>query len=115
MHEVGLDGGGPGHRYHGLVSIRTPDQRLRVFVSSTLEELAEDRRVVREAIEGLRLTPVMFELGQGRTHRVPSTAHTSSRVTSSSGCTGSALGGSHQARGCRALRMSTTWRAIDRN
>lgn len=63
MHEVGLDGGGPGHRYHGLVSIRTPDQRLRVFVSSTLEELAEDRRVVREAIEGLRLTPVMFELG----------------------------------------------------
>jgi predicted ATPase len=45
------------------VSIRTPDQRLRVFVSSTLQELAEDRRVVREAIEGLRLTPVMFELG----------------------------------------------------
>jgi hypothetical protein len=51
------------HLYHGLVSIRTPDQRLRVFVSSTLQELAEDRRVVREAIEGLRLTPVMFESG----------------------------------------------------
>jgi predicted ATPase len=45
------------------VSIRTPDQRLRVFVSSTLEEMADDRRAVREAIESLRLTPVMFEQG----------------------------------------------------
>jgi predicted ATPase len=45
------------------VSILTPDQRLRVFVSSSLRELAGDRQAVREAIEGLRLTPVMFELG----------------------------------------------------
>jgi predicted ATPase len=43
--------------------IRTPDQRLRVFVSSTLGELAEERQAAREAIEQLRLTPVMFELG----------------------------------------------------
>src|SRR5205085_11602247 len=43
--------------------IRTPDQRLRVFVSSTLQELAAERAVIREAIERLRLTPVMFELG----------------------------------------------------
>ncbi|WP_322410141.1 ATP-binding protein [Microbacterium invictum] len=43
--------------------IRTPDQRLRVFVSSTLRELAEERAAVREAIERLRLAPVMFELG----------------------------------------------------
>lgn len=43
--------------------ILTPDQRLRVFVSSTLGELAEERTNVRRAIEGLRLTPVMFELG----------------------------------------------------
>jgi len=43
--------------------IRTPDQRVRVFVSSTLEELAEERTVVKQAIEGLRLIPVMFELG----------------------------------------------------
>ena len=43
--------------------IRTPDQRLRVFVSSTLGELAEERVAVRRAVEGLRLTPVMFELG----------------------------------------------------
>jgi predicted ATPase len=43
--------------------IRTPDQRLRVFISSTLAELAEERQIARRAIEALRLTPVMFELG----------------------------------------------------
>lgn len=43
--------------------ILTPDQRLRVFVSSTLGELAEERAVVRRAIESLRLAPVMFEMG----------------------------------------------------
>ena len=43
--------------------IRTPDQRLRVFVSSTLEELAPERKTVRAAIEQLRLAPVMFESG----------------------------------------------------
>jgi predicted ATPase len=43
--------------------IRTPDQRLRVFVSSTLKELAPERLAARSAIERLRLAPVMFELG----------------------------------------------------
>jgi predicted ATPase len=43
--------------------IRTPDQRLRVFVSSTLAELAEERTAVARAISALRLTPVLFELG----------------------------------------------------
>ena len=43
--------------------IRTPDRRVRVFVSSTLGELAEERRAVARAISALRLTPVMFELG----------------------------------------------------
>ncbi len=43
--------------------IRTPDQRLRVFVSSTLAELAEERIAVSRAISALRLTPVLFELG----------------------------------------------------
>jgi predicted ATPase len=43
--------------------IRTPDQRLRVFVSSTLGELAAERVAVRAAIEQLRLVPVLFELG----------------------------------------------------
>ena len=47
----------------GTRLIRTPDQRLRVFVSSTLQELADERQVTREAIEQLRLAPVMFELG----------------------------------------------------
>ncbi len=43
--------------------IRTPDQRLRVFVSSTLVELADERAVVARAITSLGLAPVMFELG----------------------------------------------------
>lgn len=43
--------------------ILTPDQRLRVFVSSTLGELAAERAAVRAAIEGMRLVPVMFEIG----------------------------------------------------
>ena len=43
--------------------IRTPDQRLRVFVRSTLQELAAERQAVRDAVERLRLVPVMFELG----------------------------------------------------
>lgn len=43
--------------------IRTPDQRLRVFVSSTLQELIEERVGAREAITALRLSPVMFEMG----------------------------------------------------
>jgi predicted ATPase len=45
------------------VEIRTPDRRVRVFVSSTLGELAEERRAVSRAIAALRLTPVLFELG----------------------------------------------------
>src|SRR5579875_2325635 len=43
--------------------IRTPDQRLRVFVSSTLEEMAPERAAARTAITHLHLTPVLFELG----------------------------------------------------
>jgi predicted ATPase len=43
--------------------IRTPDQRVRVFVSSTLDELAAERQAVTTAITQLRLTPVLFELG----------------------------------------------------
>jgi predicted ATPase len=45
------------------VRIRTPDHRLRVFVSSTLEELADERQAVRAAVEALHLSPVMFEMG----------------------------------------------------
>ena len=41
----------------------TPDRRVRVFISSTLQELAAERKAAREAVMRLRLTPVMFELG----------------------------------------------------
>src|SRR5262245_51158716 len=60
---TGLPGmiGEPG--VAGGVVIRTPDQRLRVFVSSTLGELATERQAVSRAIAALRLTPVMFEAG----------------------------------------------------
>ena len=47
----------------GTGVIRTPDQRLRVFVSSALRELAAEREAARDAVTGLRLVPVMFELG----------------------------------------------------
>ena len=43
--------------------ILTPDQRLRVFVSSTLRELEDERSAVRRAITDMRLAPIMFELG----------------------------------------------------
>jgi Domain of unknown function (DUF4062) len=43
--------------------IRTPDQRVRVFVSSALQELSAERQAVRDAVARLRLVPVMFELG----------------------------------------------------
>jgi predicted ATPase len=43
--------------------IRTPDQRVRVFISSTLDELAPERAAAREAITRLRLIPVVFESG----------------------------------------------------
>jgi len=43
--------------------IRTPDQRVRVFVSSALGELAAERQAVRDAVTRLRLVPVLFELG----------------------------------------------------
>src|SRR5580700_2772571 len=75
----GALGKGPGRRLAGPVAdrcaclgcgvmtetdvIRTPDQRLRVFVSSTLQELAAERQAVRDAVTRLRLVPVMFELG----------------------------------------------------
>lgn len=47
----------------GGPAIRTPETRVRVFVSSTLHELAKERLAVRGAIERLRLTPVLFEAG----------------------------------------------------
>jgi len=47
----------------GPSTILTPDQRIRVFISSTLEELASERVAARRAIQRLRLVPVWYESG----------------------------------------------------
>jgi predicted ATPase len=47
----------------GVPAIRTPDQRVRVFVSSTIRELAAERAVAGKTITRMRLTPTMFETG----------------------------------------------------
>jgi predicted ATPase len=57
-----VDGPPPGTA-EGARSIATPDQRLRVFISSTMVELAQERQAVRDAVARLRLIPVLFELG----------------------------------------------------
>lgn len=46
-----------------MSAIRTPDQRLRVFVSSTMQELAEERAAARKAVQGLHMSPILFESG----------------------------------------------------
>jgi len=43
--------------------IKTPDQRLRVFISSTLQELAHEREAACNSIKRLHLIPVTFESG----------------------------------------------------
>jgi predicted ATPase len=54
------------HDYARVVAqplIMTPDRRLRVFISSTLRELAVERAAARDAISSLRLAPIFFEQG----------------------------------------------------
>ena len=53
-------GGSPAPRPEMIL---TPDQRVRVFISSTLEELAAERTAARRAIRRLRLVPVIYEAG----------------------------------------------------
>ena len=77
----------------GTAGIRTPDQRLRVFISSTLGELAEERQAARHSVEQLRLTPIMFELGARPHPPGRSTAPISPSRMSSSASTGSATAG----------------------
>src|SRR5262244_3228239 len=48
---------------NGAGVILTPDQRVRVFISSTLGELAEERAAARRAIRRLHLVPVWYESG----------------------------------------------------
>ena len=50
-------------RRTGPTVILTPDQRVRVFISSTLEELSEERAAARRAIQRLHLVPVWYESG----------------------------------------------------
>jgi len=47
----------------GAGMILTPDQRVRVFISSTLGELAAERAAARRAITRLHLVPVWYESG----------------------------------------------------
>jgi predicted ATPase/class 3 adenylate cyclase len=47
----------------GTDVILTPDQRVRVFLSSTLGELAEERAAARRAVTRLHLVPVWYESG----------------------------------------------------
>ena len=56
---------GPGDFGGGAETgvIGAPGQRVRVLVSSALQELAAERRAVREAVTRLRLVPVMSEPG----------------------------------------------------
>jgi hypothetical protein len=56
-----------------MIAIRTPDQRLRIFISSTMKELAGARAAARTAIERLRLIPVLLSSAPGRTLREIST------------------------------------------
>ena len=53
--------GEPGQTPPGV--ILTPDQRVRVFISSTLEELAAERAAALRAIARLYLVPVYCESG----------------------------------------------------
>ena len=43
--------------------ILTPDQRVRVFISSTREDLAQERAAARRAIARLHLVPVWYDSG----------------------------------------------------
>src|SRR4051794_7602511 len=45
------------------MQIRTPDQKLRVFISSTINELAIERKTARDVIDRFNMTPVFFEMG----------------------------------------------------
>lgn len=41
--------------------VHTLDRRVRVFISSMIEELAAERAAARRAVKQLRQTPVYFE------------------------------------------------------
>lgn len=49
--------------FEDTTPILTSDQKVRVFISSTIEELKEERKAVIRAIRDLKLHPVFFEEG----------------------------------------------------
>ena len=106
---------GPAQHDHVVAGvIRTPDQRLRVFISSTLAEVADERRAARAAVEQLRLAPVMFELG-ARPH--PPRALYRSYLAQSdvlSVSTGNAMDGSRPTWRSLASKTSSSCRAACR-
>ena len=67
MREQEVAGSAPSRREESTAEraavILTPDQRVRVFISSTLGELAAERAAARRAILRLHLVPVLYESG----------------------------------------------------
>src|SRR6516162_10192749 len=61
--QAGAGSPGEGPAAHRAEMILTPDQRVRVFISSTLGELAAERAAARRAIARLHLVPVWYESG----------------------------------------------------
>jgi Domain of unknown function (DUF4062) len=91
-------------------AIRTPDRRLRVFVSSTLGELAEERRSVGRAVSALRLTPVMLEAGARPYPPAEVYRAYLAQADVFIGCTSSGTGSWSRARRSRVWRRSSTCR-----
>ena len=63
MGEPEVAGAAASRREESAAVILTPDQRVRVFISSTLEELAAERAAARRAIARLHLVSVWYESG----------------------------------------------------
>src|SRR6516164_2155383 len=61
--QAGAGSPGEGPAAHRAEMILTPDQRVRVFISSTLGELAAERTAARRAVARLHLVPVWYESG----------------------------------------------------
>ena len=101
--------------WRSMTEIRTPDQRLRVFVSSTMNELADARVAARRGIEQLHLTPVMFELGARPIRRGTCISPIWPRATSSSRSTARATEPSSRDATCPGSRTSSSPRRASRN
>lgn len=68
--------------FEDTTPILTSDQKVRVFISSTIEELKEERKAVIRAIRDLKLHPVFFEEGLVQTIQEKSIKHTWNKAIS---------------------------------